>query len=178
MACSSYVQIFIRDYSCSLIVCTIFFQRKTSNLVNRTILAQNIKITILVITENIGRLHGVFKKLIRSGKCFRSVCAYPIVHGGKNHGRALLLPQQYLCIGELVFRFFLVPCCTRVAERQTIGFAVKCSNSVFIALDMPVFVYIADIYAVISNVDIFFVIADKTDGIGEILYVKGDGVCG
>ena len=166
----------IRSCSCILIISTVCFQLKASDLaIIQIVSPQDIQITVLIVAEHVGRLHGVFKKLIRSGKCFRSVCAYPIVHGGKNHGRALLFPQQYLCIGLFIDGVLCKPCCTRVTERQTIVSAVECGNAVFIPVNPPIFVQILDIYTVIRYVDIVFVIADKTDGIGERTAFKSKG---
>jgi hypothetical protein len=67
---------------------------------------------------------------------------------------------------------------TRIVKRHAVRFTVECGDAVLIANNPPIFVYILNINTVIRNVDIFFVVADKADGIGKILCVKGDGVCG
>ena len=117
----------------------------------------------MVVAENIGRRFAKagLKKLVHFRKCIRSVRTHPITE--------LLFrifpPQQRLCIGELVGSILCIPRCFRIVESYRVCFPVKSGYAVFITVNTIIFVEILDIYAVIRNVKIITVIADKTDGI-------------
>ncbi|MGI5060854.1 hypothetical protein E4N89_07750 [Treponema denticola] len=91
----------------------------------------------------------------------------------------MLFPQQHFRIGLFVYGMLGKPRhVTRIVKRHAVRFTVECGDEVLIANNPPIFVYILNINTVIRNVDIIFVVADKTDGIGKILCIKGDGVSG